>query len=126
ELRPRARDFVDQQVGAGAVLDDILVVAGVAGEHGGPAAVLEAIAVARLDDVALVDLESDHLYAILLVDDAVAVELGDVRRDPRARQLFVGDANLDVECVRLLEILHQLARASWSDHAVRRLAGAEM
>jgi hypothetical protein len=33
QLRPRARDLMDQQVGAGAILDDIAIVARIAGKH---------------------------------------------------------------------------------------------
>ena len=85
-----------QQVGARAVFDDVLVVARVAGEHRGAAAIFDAVAVARLDDVAVVDLEGDDLDAALLVDDAVVVELLDLGAMPCGRQLLVGDADLDV------------------------------
>ena len=107
QLGPRHRDLVHQQIGALAVLDDVLVVARVAGEHRDAAAILDAIAVAGLDDVAVVDLEGDHLHAVLLIHRTVAVELRDVGRDARQRQLLVGDADLDVVGVGALEILHQ-------------------
>ena len=85
---------MDQQIGAGAIADDVVIVARVAGEHGDAPAVLDTIAVARLDHVAVVDLERDHLHAVLFVDHAVAVELGDVSRNSGERQLLVGDADL--------------------------------
>src|SRR5438552_3865482 len=82
QFRRRSCDFVDQQVGAGAVLDDIGVVTGVAREYRGAAAIFDAVAVGRLDDGAMVDLEGDHLDAVLLVDDTIAVELLDPGRNP--------------------------------------------
>jgi hypothetical protein len=45
----------------------------------------------------VVDLEGDHFHAALLVDCAVAVELGDVGRDAGERELLVSDADFDVE-----------------------------
>ncbi len=60
ECRPRRRDLVHQEIGAGAVLDDVLVVARVAGDHRGAARVLDAVAIGGLDRVAMVDLERDH------------------------------------------------------------------
>src|SRR5262249_57890680 len=83
ELRPRARNLMHQQVDAGAILDDILVVARVAGEYCGAPGVLKAITVAGLDDVPVVDLERDDRHAVLLVDHAVAIELDDICRDSR-------------------------------------------
>src|SRR5262249_25283778 len=124
--RVSARNLVHQQVGAGAILDDILVVARVAGEDCDTSCVLEAITVTGLDDVAVVDLERDDLHAALLVDHAVAIELDDIRRDARKRQLLVGGANLDIERVRALQVLHQLPRAGRSDDTVRRLARTKM
>src|SRR5262245_41544824 len=121
ELRPRARNLMHQQVGAGAIIDDILVVARVAGEYCGAP---KAITVTGLDDVSVVDLERDDRHAVLLVDHAVAIELDDICRDPRKRQLLVGDPNLDIERVGPLQVLHQRARAARSDHAVRRLTRA--
>ena len=56
ELRPCHRHLMHQKVSALAILDDILVVARVAGEHRDAAAIFEAISVARLDEVAVVDL----------------------------------------------------------------------
>ena len=117
---------MNQEIGAGAVRDDVLIVAGIGREHRDAAAVLEAIAVTRLDHVAVVDLERDHLDAVLIVDDAVAVELADVDRNAGGRQLLVGDADLDVGRVGALEILHQGAGTSRPDHAIRRGARAEM
>ena len=63
------------------MLDHVLTVARVGGEHGDAAAILEAIAAARFDHVAMVDIEGNHLDAAILVDDALAVEFGDVGRD---------------------------------------------
>src|ERR1700745_1508998 len=126
ELRPCARNLMHQQVGAGAILDDILVVARVAGEHCDASGVFKTITVTGLDDVAMVDLERDDLHAALLVDHAVALAFDDVCRDPRKRQLLVGGANLDIERVGALQVLHQLPRAGRSDDAVRRLASPEM
>jgi hypothetical protein len=53
----------------------------------------------------VVDLEGDHLHAALLVDHAVAVELGDVCRNAGERQLLVGHADLDVGRVSPLQVL---------------------
>ena len=96
---------MDQQVGAGAIFDDVVIVARVAGKHCDAAAVFDAIAVARLDHVAVVDLEGDHPHAVFLVDHAVAVKLGDVSRDAGERQLLVADTDLDVESICLLQVL---------------------
>src|SRR5215468_1482568 len=108
------------------MLDDVLVVARVAGEYCDAPGVFKAITVTGLDDVAVVDLERDDLHAALLVDHAVAIEFDDICRDPRKRQLLIGDANLDIERVGTLQVLHQLARAGRSDDAVRRLARTKM
>src|SRR6185295_15202200 len=106
--------------------DDILVVPRVAGEHRNTSAILDAIAIAGFDHIAVVDLEGDHLHAALLIDRPVAVELGHVGRDARQRQLLVGDAYLDVVGIGTLEVFHQPLGAGRPDHLVWRLAGAEM
>src|SRR5260370_39499324 len=110
-----------QQVGAGAILDDILVVARVAGEYCDAPGVFKAITVTGLDDVAVVDLERDDLHAALLVDHAVAIEFGDICRDPRKRQLLIAGANLALERVGPLQVLPQLPRALPACSAVPRL-----
>src|SRR5437868_4614825 len=96
---------MDQQVGAGAMLDDIIVVARIAGKHRDAAPIFEAVAVARLDRVAMIDLEGNHLYAILLINRTVAIELGYLGHDARERQLLISDADFDVERVGPLQIL---------------------
>src|SRR5215475_16079801 len=108
------------------MLDDIMIVPRIGGEHCDAPAVFETIAVAGLDDIAMVDLEGNHFHAALLVDDAVAVELGDVGRNSSGRQPLVRDADLDVERIGPLQILNQLARAGWPDDAVRCLARSEI
>src|SRR5260370_14818782 len=115
-----------QEVGGGAILDDILVVARVAGEYCDAPGVFKAITVTGLDDVAVVDLERDDLHAALLVDHAVAIEFGDICRDPRKRQLLIGGANLEPERAAALRVLHQLPRAARSADAARRLARPEL
>ena len=74
----------------------------------------------------MVDLERENLHPALVVDDPVAIELDGIYRDSRKRQLLVGDANLDVERVGSLQVVHELARAGRSDHAVWCLARTEM
>jgi hypothetical protein len=54
------------------MLDHVRIVAGIAREHRDAAGVLETGPVARLDDVAVVDLEGDDRNAILVVHDTVA------------------------------------------------------
>jgi hypothetical protein len=117
---------MDQQVGAGAILDDIVIVARIGGEHCDAPTVFETIAIAGLDDIAVVDLEGNYFHAARLVDDAVAFELGDVGRNAGERQLLIGDADIDVECVGPLQILDQLACAGWPDYAVGCLARSEV
>ena len=56
----------------------------------------------------------------VLVDDAVAVELLDLDRDPLRRQLLVHEPDLDVGGVGPLKIRHQLLRADRPDDAERR------
>ena len=51
---------MDQQVGAGAILDDIVIVARIGGEHCDATTVFETIAIAGLDDIAVVDLEGSR------------------------------------------------------------------
>ena len=89
--------------------------------HDAPA-ILETIAIAGLNHVAVVNLEGNHLRAALLIDQTVAIELGDVRRNAGERQLLVGEANLDVERVGPLQVVDQLARAGRPDDTVWRRA----
>jgi hypothetical protein len=51
---------MDRQVGAGAILDDILVVARIGGGHRDAPTVFETIVIAGLDDIAVVDLEGSR------------------------------------------------------------------
>jgi len=65
---------VDQKVGRSAMLDYVAIEASVARNHGYPTTIFDAIAVRRLDNVAMINLEGDHLYAILFVDDAIVAD----------------------------------------------------
>src|SRR6202035_5760238 len=76
QLGPRSGNLVHQQIGPGAVFDNIRIVARVAGDHGDAPTEFDAIAVGRLDYVTMVDLEGDDLDAVLLVNDAVALVFG--------------------------------------------------
>ena len=51
---------MDEQIGAGAVFNDIVIAAGVARDHGDAPAIFDAIAAGRLDHVAVVDLERNR------------------------------------------------------------------
>jgi hypothetical protein len=51
---------MDRQVGAGAILDDIMVVARIRGGHCDAPTLFETIAIAGLDDIAVVDLEGSR------------------------------------------------------------------
>jgi hypothetical protein len=116
QLLANAGDFVDQEVGAGSVLDDVLVVARVTGDHDRMAAVLDPVPVGRLDQIAMIDLERDHPDSVLVVDDTILVEFLDGNGDPFGRQLFVGKPGADVEGEGLLQIVHEGFRTSRSEN----------
>ena len=64
--------------------------------------------------------------AVLLVDDAIVIELLHHDRSTLRRQLLVLDANLDVGGVGLLQMRHEVLGAGRPDHAEGFRARAEM
>ena len=59
QFRPCHRHLMDQQVGAFAVAQNVCIVAGIARDDGDPALILDAVAIGRLDGIAVVDRERD-------------------------------------------------------------------
>ena len=64
--------------------------------------------------------------AVLLVDDAIVIELFHHDRSTLWRQLLVLDAYLDVGGVRLLQMRHEVLGAGRPDHVEGFRARAEM
>jgi hypothetical protein len=87
-----------QQVGAGAIFDDIL----------------DAVAVAGLDDIAVVDFKGNHLHATLLTDRAVAAKLGDVRADGKIARTGVGPREVGLRGRRYQPACTGLSRESYA------------
>ena len=101
------------------------VVAGVAGQDDDAAGKLDAIAIGRLDQIAVVDLEAADAKPIAIVDDAIAVEL--VRNDASAgfRQCLVRNADGDVGFERFGHVMHQVPGARRADDPHRARPSAE-
>src|SRR4051794_30138554 len=126
--KPRRRhcDLVHQQVSVLAVAEHVCVVAGVAGNHGDPVPVLDAIAVSRLDHLTMVDREGNYPEMAGLIDDAVSGEFlyGDSGMLPG--KLLVRDPDFDVVRIGRLEMMHQFGGADRPDHIEWPLAVAEI
>src|SRR5260221_7456291 len=98
---------MNEQVDAGAKFYDVLVIAGVARNHYRATFVFDTIAYGRLDGLAVIDCESNHFDAILVIDDAVLLELLHDRCDALGRQLFVLQPDFDVESISTFQVSHQ-------------------
>jgi hypothetical protein len=89
------------------------------------ALVLDLVSDRRMNEIAVVIGEGDHLHTVLFVDDTVLVEFVDFHGDALGRQLLVGDSDFDVVGVGFLKIVHQRLCADRTDDMERRLALAE-
>src|SRR5262245_43066492 len=69
------RHLVDQKIDACGISDKVLARTRVARKYDGPPAILDAIAIGGLDEIAVIDLEGDHPHAIPLVHRTVGGEL---------------------------------------------------
>src|SRR5258708_33798220 len=87
--------------------------------------VVDAVPERWFDAIAVVDLEGGYLHAALLVDHAFPVELLNLHRDAFGWELFILHANLDIEGVRLFQIIHQYFRPSRADDMESRFALSE-
>src|SRR5216684_4415306 len=87
--------------------------------------VVDAVPERRFDAIAVVDLEGSYLHAALLVDHAFLVEFLNFHCDALRWELFVLDANLDIEGVRLFQVIHQYFRSSRADDMESRFALSE-
>src|SRR5262249_34430819 len=98
----------------------------IARENDGAAAILDAITIGRLNDIAMIDLEGDHAHTILFVDRTVGVELVYCNGDSGRRKFLVGDSDLNVRRIRPLKVRHQFLRPRWADNSERRATRAEV
>ena len=105
-----------QQVGARAVAQDVRVVAGIAGDHRDTTLVLDAIAIGRLDGIAVIDRERDDGEIAGLINDAVLGELLYRDCDMLARELLVLDPDFDVMRIGRFEMMHESRGADRPDH----------
>src|SRR5262249_56314655 len=103
------------------MLLEVLAVARIAGQDDRASLVVDAIAVGRLDQSAVVDFKRGDPYAVLVVDDAVACIFG--RRDRYAFHgiFLVRVADTNIVGIGALEILHQRHGALRPDDAERAL-----
>src|SRR6476620_4974645 len=65
----------------------------------------------------MIDRKRDNFHPVPLVDNAILFELLDCRRNSFRRELFILDANLDVQRIGPLQIGHQLLCADGADDA---------
>src|SRR5258708_21871529 len=87
--------------------------------------VVDAVPERRFDAIAVVDREGGYLHAAPFVDHAFLVEFLNFHCDALGWELFVLDANLDIEGVRLFQIAHQYSRSSRADDVEGRFALSE-
>src|SRR5258708_24082059 len=109
-------DLVYQHVHAGSVLDDVLVETRIARDNDGLAMVVDAISVGGLDDITVILLERAYPNPVLVVDKALGRELFSAEGHAFCGELLVGQAYLDIRCIRTFEIFGQIFCTDWSHH----------
>ena len=108
-------DLVHDDVRAFRKMNEVLAEARVAGDHDGPIPVVDSIAKGRLDQHAVVDVESRNLEVGVLIDDAFQDVLG-ADLSPARRKLLVVDPEANVFAERCCEVRHHVGRPCRPHH----------
>lgn len=126
QLRWCHRDFVNQQIGPGAELDDVLIVARIAGYHRGAITVFDPITVSWFYSRSVIDSEGANTQAACFVDEAILDELFRRNGSVLPCQFFVFDTNFYVTGVGRFQMTHQLSRSCRPDHVKGSTSGREI
>src|SRR6185437_2249429 len=111
--------LVNQHIRALSEVDQILAVAGIAGEHHGVPAIIDAVAERRFDG-RVVHSESSYLQIAILINHPLLDVFGRHDYARSGKHLIDITSHMDIELVGLLQVRHHVRCARRSPDAERR------